>query len=215
MHLKKSEWIGYLRQVFLTFMLGLLPPMTGLAQVQDQTTVREQCRKAVSGAILQARDNYDRTERYHILIVRSAEENSKALAVAERDLKAIRIQAKKVDFDIPLSEEVARLESLTSTLTAQRDDLKAMEAKAKADFSKTKSYKAALDAQFGPVFELIKVDNGTEQGYPFRVKYRSDCPKYSYLCPLPAKQAAALRGILVENGAPAESCKRYSQILSH
>lgn len=215
MHLRKLI-IAIHCSSFISLMLTMtafLQSSVTFAQGEDQTTVREQCRKAVGGAVMQSRDAYDRSERYLILIERSLADNSKALKKTDQELAQLRQRLSQVDFDIPLSEERVRLESLVSTMSKRDEELTLLRAQAKQDFSKAKARKEAIEQQTTQVFQIVKSDDGTEAGYPFRVQYLTGCPKYRYLCPLPPKQAKALLQIKTDNEMPPESCRRYSEML--
>ena len=48
-------------------------------------------------------------------------------------------------------------------------------------------------------------------GYPIVVSYRSSCPKYRHLCPLPREDANRLRAIEIDGEVPV-ACERYASL---
>ena len=193
----------------------LVVPRAMAEPIEDQTTVRELCRKAVAGAYLKAQNDRDWDERYLLSVSTQLTQLEKAIGGAKKDLSANAAKLAKADFDVPLSEERMRLETLVRSLEQRSIEFKKLKSDAEVRATQSRKHLKDIDNQVQGTFQVIRVDDGTEKGYPFRLNYRSSCPKYRYLCPLPPKEATNLLKITVENNKVPEPCRRYSQISAH
>ena len=204
-----------LTNLLLALIAAFTLPRAIAEPVEDQTTVRELCRKAVAGGYLKAQNDKDWDERYLLSVSNQLTLLEKAIGGAKRDLSTNSAKLAKADFDVPLSEERMRLETLVHSLEQRTTEFKKLKVEALARAALTRKRLKDIDAQVQGTFQVVRMDDGTEKGYPFRLNYRSSCPKYRFLCPLPSKEASNLLKITVENDKVPEPCLRYSQIAAH
>jgi plasmid stabilization system protein ParE len=66
-------------------------------------------------------------------------------------------------------------------------------------------------AAVSKAFTMKRMGDQRDGGYPIRLDYKSSCPKYRVLCPLPIDQADAVKAIPLEDSAQ-ESCTRYTSL---
>ena len=49
-------------------------------------------------------------------------------------------------------------------------------------------------------------------GYPLKIRYRAECPKYRHLCPLPTPFRELLLELRLDDGQTPEACQRYASL---
>lgn len=59
------------------------------------------------------------------------------------------------------------------------------------------------------MFTFERMNDMADGGYPIKLHYKTDCPKYRALCPLAAQDAKILASIELPGAALPEPCKRY------
>jgi hypothetical protein len=199
------------RVVRISQIFALLAAAQSAQAIPDdyRANVREACRQAISGAYIEA---YTERERNRTLI-RTLNENLKetdsALTTARAAQKRLKAEAEGRDFELSRAVAIDQSSARVKTLAAQRDDYAALIHRAQADFSTAEGREKSLLAALAKVFTDERSMDRADGGFPIRLDYKSPCPKYRALCPLPVDDAKALAAIPIEGGSP-EACRRYA-----
>lgn len=186
----------------------LAPAKAGAMPPEYQVNVREGCRQAIAGGYLKAYDEKERTAAYQTSLQDQQATLKVALAKAQAQAKAAAAAAAGHDFDATLAATRGDTAIVVQTLTAQMADYQALMAKNAPQIATAAAAEKRLRAEIDVVFQFTRTGDLKDGGYPTQLAYRSACPKYRALCPLPAKDREALAGIKIEGKLP-EACSKY------
>ena len=179
--------------------------------------LRESCRKAASGFYLSAWDQMNQTE----LLLKGIQSKKKALeanlALENKTLEALRGKLAAANYDLELARQIDTKTGLIRTLENQDTEMKSVLAKARDDAAAARKAEQASRDQVSAVFDLIRVTGKKKQAEgtrPLRLDFKSSCPQYRYLCPLPRDHAIRLGEFAEHDPALAETllpCARYAE----
>jgi lysozyme family protein len=185
---------------------------TASARPDDyRVNLREACRQQVAGAYLNLYDGKIQNEQLAQAASERLAETEQALASARAALAKAEAayQDKTKAFDVAVAarrdEAAATLENLERQLAQYAVMRDQALAKARAADGEERR---ARDAITG-VFKIERAEDRRDGGYPLRVAYKAECPKFRYLCTLPQADAAALEALAV-GGEALEPCRRYA-----
>ncbi len=200
------------RRFFPSFLLvSALAPCASARPSDYQTNVREACRQAVAGGYLKV---YDEREKLTVY-VKSLEEQVKAtdvaLAKARVELAKAKDAAAKQSFDLAVASRRDEAATTVQNLESQRADYLALKVKSVDSLAKAKTGEHDLKLTVDKVFAFERTEDKADGGYPIQIAYRSPCPKYRHLCPLPPRDAELLVKIIVDGASP-EACGRYASL---
>ena len=174
----------------------------------DEANVRTQCRSKIAGHYLTKLNKRDRLAEYVSLLKDKKQQFEKKLKTLRRDLTRLEARVQNEEFDVALARRRDGVEFQIRTMSQQvkeseeslihyEDDLK----------SQTTSLQALKD-KILKVFQFEKDPNVAGGGYGFRIVYKTECPKYRYICTLPVQEARDLLHIKIDGQVPVE-CQRY------
>lgn len=175
----------------------------------QKPNAREACRQSIAGAYLKTYDERERIKMY----IRSLDEQVAALddafAKAKVEQRALAKTASASTFDVNIAVRQDELQTTTNTLEARAKEARDQRRDAGTDLDQHVHAEQVMRKSIERVFKFTRVEDKPDGGYPTDMRYKSDCPPFRILCPLPAKDVDNLLKILVE-GAPVEDCKRYA-----
>lgn len=191
------------------------------AQVQAQTSenpsgdnFRERCRKVVSGAFANSYHEANRARD----AVKLAEGGIKRLtplaAKANQDLVKIEKKIKASEFDPALIErrdqyiaQIKLYHEQLQTLEGQAEDAK------KAASISDRTYKE-INGDVRALFQVAFTDDpdGLPQKIFHQLTWKSPCPKFRTLCPLPAAEVTVLKSLTTKISDGDGDCKKYAAL---
>lgn len=191
------------------FVLSIFLSSSAFAGPIERTDdFREACRKEIAGQYLTVYDEVKLAKNQITVVETAIESLRKNLAESEKTYSEARKIADESEYDqtkIDRANQAAvTVRTLKSQIIQQNDLLTDAQKKAAIKGQREKFVRENI----GRVFKIEEVQEEPGKGYAFRVIYRTPCPKFRYLCPLPPSEAKALKEILPGEETPLV-CKRY------
>ncbi len=199
-----------LHLVVFAGLIGFSPGASGRPS-EYRTNMREACRQAVAGGYLKQYDEREKLRTYVRSLKEQVETTSAAVKKARKAFDAAKAAAEKQTFELALANK--RDEALASlqTLEAQQKDYEDLKGEAEKTLAKATENEDALKKRIVKVFVFERVEDRPDGGYPIHLAYKSACPKYRHLCPLPRDEAEKLTEIELDGQAP-DVCVRYASL---
>jgi hypothetical protein len=200
-----------LRIMPIFFALGCQP-----AVAQDDPTLnyREKCRRIASGAYADAVGDKYQAEDV-IILAENARKKSKAIIENhEAKLRLVNKQLQSNDYDAKLLEE---RDTISSQIKLFHEQLLTSEGQLESARKKLGSVKKHHDSLKLKVEKIFTVtfsedpDGGPRKIFS-TIDWKSPCPKYRSLCPLPPADAKVLASLLDDINDQDLSCFKYSKL---
>lgn len=195
--------------VFAGF-LGLSPAASARPS-EYRTNVREACRQAVAGGYLKQYDEREKLRTYVRTVKEQVETTADAVKKARKAFEAAKAAAEKETFELALANKRDEASATLQTLEAQQRDYEDLKSEAEKTLAKATENEDALKKKIVKVFVFERVEDRPDGGYPIHLAYKSACPKFRHLCPLPREEAEKLTQIEVDGEAP-DACVRYASL---
>lgn len=176
---------------------------------EEKLNSREGCRRKIAGHYLEVYDQREQNRKALITYKDSQKEVEKALVTARADRDKAKVAADSAGFDLEKAAKRDQLEAYVNTLDAQLVDTQKLVQATEAALELHGAREKKLRAAIAKVFKFERVEDKPDGGYPMELRYKSPCPKYRYLCPLPESQVKDLLAIEVDGAVP-EECRRYA-----
>ena len=176
--------------------------------VEYQVNAREGCRQAIAGSYVEAHDEYQRALAYLENVTEQVKELKAAAIKADKDAKAAAAKMAGKSYDIDTASNNDMAASSSRAIHQQLTEYLKLQSQAERDVVPTRQREQTLKDQLSKVFVIEQINDPPRGGYPFRVVYRTACPKYRALCPLPATEQDALAKFKIDGDLP-ESCRKY------
>ena len=173
-----------------------------------QVNIREGCRQAVAGGYLQAYDERERVTAYIATLKQQISELKTASDKAEVEAKKAAAALASHTFDTELAAKNDTEATVAKSLNDQWKDYQNLLEHAQAELPAAVAKEKKLHDQIVKVFNLERGEEKADGGYPIKITYRSSCPKYRALCPLPREYWDNLLDIVIDGAIP-EPCRRY------
>lgn len=195
----------------LTLLLALTGGVASARPSEYRTNMREACRQAVAGGYLKAYDEKEKLRIYVKSLKDQLDATKGAVATARKAFEKAKAAAAAQAFDLALAGKRDETATTLQTLEAQQRDYADLHDEALRTLGKALDDEVALKKLVEKVFVFERVEDRPDGGYPIRIAFKSPCPKYRHLCPLPRNEAEHLVKIPVD-GAPPEICVRYANL---
>ncbi len=195
--------------IFAAF-LGVSPAVLA-RPAEYRTNIREACRQAVAGGYLK---QYDEREKLRTYVKTLKEQVGATAAAAKKAKKAFEVAkaaAEKQTFELALAQKRDETTITLQTLETQQKDYEDLQAEAEKTLAKATENEAALKKRIVKVFVFERLEDRPDGGYPIHLAYKSACPKFRHLCPLPRGEAEKLTEIEVDGEVP-DACVRYASL---
>jgi hypothetical protein len=173
-----------------------------------QVNAREGCRQAVAGAYVQAYDEHERSLAYVATLKEQLSALKTASAKSKKELSTIESALAKQNYDIDKASKLDMAAANARAVLDQTAEYQKMLDEAEKAVTPAHHREQDIRRQFGKVFQIETVKDSGKGGYPFRVTYRTPCPKYRALCPLPSDQQQELQELRIDGTLP-EACRKY------
>lgn len=204
----------------MTFMLCLVGSLS-YAELSAQTSenpyeenFRERCRKVISGTFAESYNENFRAQD----AVKLADSTLKRLAPQESllnlELAKIEKKLKAGNYDPQLTE---RRDQLIAQVRLYHDQIIVQQEIAatskKSAASAARKYKEVED-QVKQIFDVSFVPDpeGAQRKIFHQLTWKSPCPKFRSLCPLPAKDVAVLKSLTKKVVDMDKDCEKYSSL---
>jgi hypothetical protein len=176
--------------------------------VEYQVNAREGCRQAVAGAYVQAYDEHARAVAYVATLKEQLTSLKAASSQAKKELATIEASLAKQNYDVDKASKLDMAAANARAVLDQTGEYQKMLGEAEKAVLPARQREQDIRRQFGKVFQIETVKDNGKGGYPFRVSYRTPCPKYRALCPLPVDQQVELEALRIDGALP-DSCRKY------
>ncbi|MBP6218682.1 MAG: hypothetical protein KA436_08860 [Oligoflexales bacterium] len=197
------------KHTFLVFLL-FYPCKNLFAENSGEKNPREDCRKRVAGLYLEAYDQLTQAKDWLVLLNKQKLDLTSEEAAAQGALVLAKHQETEDVYDDNLALKARTASERFKTVRSALKDQEDLISKAKDQEKKAFSEEALLRTRISRVFDFMEHPKESI-GYRFEVRYKSSCPKYRYVCPLPAEAAQLLINIF--NGKPTPPpCESYSRM---
>lgn len=195
----------------LQILLIMMIPGVLHGQNDDQYNYRDQCRSIIVGHYWKVVDSMNTNQQFYLRQI----DNVKKMKSESKKLKAKLSKLQKTKSQKPydtkrdqqMKANRAKIEFLDKTITSS--EAKIPQYKKKYD-ELVLSY-TTLRERMEKVFK-IEDDTSKKRGkYPKSIQYKTACPKYRHVCPLPEKERNDLLKIFKHEPVP-NPCLKYSYI---
>ncbi len=186
------------------------------ASAQDDPTLnyREKCRRAASGAYSNAFGDKFLAEDAVELAENAGKKSKAVIEIHEAKLRLVNKKLQSNDYDTKLLEErdtlASQIKLFHEQLLASESQLESARKKMVSIGKHYNSLKQKIDRIFSASF------NEDPDGGPRKlfntIEWKSPCPKYRSLCPLPAKDSKVLASLLDDIDDQDMSCFKYSKM---
>lgn len=177
----------------------------------QKPNAREACRIAVAGTYLKTYDERERLKTYIRALDAQEKELVAALTKVNTEDKALAAKASAEAFDVTLAVRRDEVLANKRTLEMRAQEARDLKRQAATDLDQHVAAELTLRRQVDRVFRFTRTEDKPDGGYPTDLQYKSPCPKYRYLCPLPVKDVEALL-LIKDNGKPLSDCEKYASL---
>lgn len=200
-----ATWPADIVALALTFqsLIGTIALAKNTRSDDESTNLRESCRRAASGLYLASWDKKLQTSRMVESVAEKLAKTEKSHKEEQQRLKALRDALRKKGYDLELAQQVDAKSGFIRTLQGQISQLQEVLKKSKSAASVAAQQEATRRNEMNMVFDILNDKKNTR---PTRLDYKSSCPKYRFLCPLPRDHAIQLR-----ESTTLEPCTRYAE----
>lgn len=192
-------------------LIGIIGTLTASAQSVAQSNIREACRQSLGGAYLKVYDEKNRAHDYAIMLTESLTSTQAALAAAIKDAKTARLISERAGYDVNKAVARDHAAARVDMLKDQEKQNSELLQQAKVTASKQDLEEQRLRQELSEIFIISRHEDQKDGGYPLQIQYKSPCPKYRYLCTLPATDAHKLQKIRIDGQLP-QPCARYVEM---
>lgn len=188
--------------------------LESLAQDDATLNYREKCRRTASGAYADAvGDRYQAEDA--IELAENARKKSKAVIdIHEAKLRILNKKLESNDYDTKLLEDrdaiSSQIKLFHEQLLTSENQVESARKKLRAVKKHHDSLKQKIDKIFNASFSEDP-DGGPRKLFN-TIEWKSPCPKYRSLCPLPAKDAKVLTSLLDDIDDHDMACFKYSKL---
>lgn len=182
---------------------------------------REECRKSIGGRYLSLYDENIQATAYHKVITGKRKNLEAELPSERMRLATMEKVNAAADYDPQKASTADIVDGKVRTLEAQLAEMTGLEVEARKKATLATKAEASFREQISKVFKITEAKASEDdlrragkrdsKGYPYRIEYKADCPKYRFQCPLPPDHAKALKKMLPPADLP-DACSKYSVI---
>ena len=175
---------------------------------------RELCRRTVSGVYADLVGDLYQAEDHIEIASKSLKQSKALLENHEAKLKILNKQIMTNDYDARLLDERDAISAQIKLYHEQHLTSESQLESAKKKLEATRKRHASITQKVNVIFTSSFTPD--PEGRPRKLfqslQWRSPCPKYRSLCPLPAKEAKVLTSLLDEIDDHEMACFRYSKM---
>jgi hypothetical protein len=185
-----------------------------LAADNLDTNFRERCRKTISGQYSNALADKALAEDAVALASEAIAKSKKQITSDETKLKALNQKIQSTEYAPDLLNE---RDLLTSQIKLYREQLATSEGQLASSQKlmttskkRIESIRKKVDAIFN--VSMVPDPEGGSRKLLAKIEWKSPCPKYRVLCPLPEKDLKILKELRTEVDDSDLACERYTKI---
>ncbi len=185
-----------------------------LAADNLDTNFRERCRKTVSGQYSNALADKALAEDAVTLASDAIKKSKKQIEADEAKLKVIREKIQTSEYSPELVNErdavTAQIKLYKEQLSVSQGQLASSQKLLDTSKKRIESIRKKVESIF--TVTMVPDPEGGPRKLLARIEWKSPCPKYRVLCPLPVKDITVLKELRKEIDDSDLSCDRYSKI---
>lgn len=201
------------RTLILMAILGFhgLSSRQTFAQNDDRYNYRDQCRSIVAGSYWKIVDEYNSTQLFLKLNTDNLKKLDKEISKFNKELKSLEASQIKKTYDPERDNRLRVVRARIELLEKNKSQIKEKNPELLQKLEKFKLEREETKARMSQVFDIMEKPADTAGTVPKSIEYKTSCPKYRHVCPLPAKERKALLEIFKRDTVPT-SCLKYSYI---
>lgn len=178
------------------------------------TNFRERCRKTISGQYSNALSDRSLAEDAVTLAGEAISKSKKQIESDESKLKTLKQKIQSSEFSADL---ISERDALTGQIKLYQEQLATSESQLKAAqklLATSKKHIESIRKKVESIFTVTMVPDpeGGQRKLLARIEWKSPCPKYRVLCPLPEKDLKILKELRTEVDDSDLACERYTKI---
>lgn len=178
------------------------------------TNFRERCRKTISGQYSNALADKALAEDAVTLASDAIKKSKKQIEADDVKLKAIREKIQTSEYSPELINErdavTAQIKLYKEQLSVSQGQLASSQKLLDTSKKRIESIRKKVESIF--TVTMVPDPEGGPRKLLARIEWKSPCPKYRVLCPLPPKDVTVLKELRKEIDDSDLSCDRYSKI---
>jgi hypothetical protein len=192
---------------------AILPPHA-MAEDDPVLNFRERCRRTISSGYGTAIADSHMADDALRLAENFRKKSLTQIEVDERRMRELRKKIETTDYSPELLSERDVLASKIKVYHEQLVNSESQIAEAKKRQLFTKKRQSAIRSKVEAIFnvEMAEDPEGLPRPIFSKISWKSECPKYRALCPLPEKDNKILVSILDEIDDAGQACMKYSKI---
>lgn len=185
-----------------------------VAQDDPALNYREKCRRNASGAYADAIADLAMAEDGVVLAENAKKKAFAVIDIHEAKLKLVNKKLQSKDYG---TELLAERDSLTAQVKLYHEQYMTSDSQlenAKKNMVQAKKRHGSIKKKVDPLFHSFFTDDpdGGERKLFNKLEWKSECPKYRTLCPLPAGDAEKLLSLIEEIDDHNLACHRYAKL---
>lgn len=185
-----------------------------LAKDTSESNFRELCRKTISGQYSNALADKTLAEDAVKLASEAIQKSKNQIKTDETKLNKLNEKIRSSEYTPELINERdminAQLKLYQEQLTTSQSQLKSAQKLAVTSKKRIESIRKKVESIF--IVTMFPDPEGGPRPMLGRIEWKSSCPKYRVLCPLPAKDAQTLKELRKEIDDSDLACDRYSKL---
>jgi hypothetical protein len=189
----------------------LWPATVCLSQNDDRYNYRDLCRSIIAGSYWQTTDDLNTSELFIKLNKSNTAKLEAELVKTKERMKALVASKAKKTFDPARDNQLrvteGRISFLEKTIEKNKRKLPDLEKK----YKRLKTTREEMKLRMDKVFNIVEKPADTTGTVPKSILYKTKCPKYRHVCPLPPDERKALLEIFNRQTVPTP-CLKYSYI---
>jgi len=174
----------------------------------EDTSLRELCRKNISGQYLSTYDRVYNAKNQLTHYNKKEKEILKYISKNQADYKKKKQATNTKEYNANLINKRDHAKVKLDTSIGQLKDLKNLKSKASFDLEDYSKKLSDLEKKIKTIFIIQKISEKKHKAYPLSIKYKSTCPKYRFMCKLPRQDIPPLKNLIKELD-DSQSCQRY------
>jgi len=175
---------------------------------------RERCRKAISGQYSNVLADKALAEDAVTLASEAIKKSQKQIDSDEVKMKALRRKLETSEYSPELMNDrdvlAAQIKLYHEQMATSQGQLASAQKNLLASKKRIESIRKKVESIFN--VKMVPDPEGGPRPLLSKIEWKSPCPKYRVLCPLPQKDVSTLVSLLSEVDDSDKSCERYSKI---
>ncbi len=186
----------------------ILAPALQAEVTEEGVSLRELCRKNISGQYISWYDQVYRAKKQLKHFSKKEGELAQQIKVYRVDYDKKKKAAQSKEYNASILNARDHAKNRIDTSVTQLKELRRSKTKISLDLAEYQQKLAKLKPSITAIFTIKTLQEKNKKNYPISIEYKSRCPKYRFMCKLPGKDIYYLKIIVKQLETPV-SCERY------